>query len=174
MENKKYLVVFTIIGLLIGIISAVAIPTFAATKTGTVTTRTGEKNSLKINAEITKVNNRQITFKDIDTNKEYTAGIGPVWYSESPKVGDKLQIEGIEVDGERAKEKGNTFLITKLGDKVLREDFPGKPAWAGKGGNGQGQGEGKGQGKGQGMNQSEGPNFIDADKNGICDNAEKK
>lgn len=164
MKNKKYLAIFTVIGLGVAILSQTAIPAFAATKIGTITVRDGDvKDLLKINAEITKINNRQVTFNDLDTGKEYTAGIGPVWYSGTPTIGSKLTIEGVEAIGEKAKAKGNTFLITKLGDKILRANFPGKPAWAGKGSKGQGRG----------MNQAKGRNFVDANNNGICDNAEK-
>jgi len=159
--NKKFLA----LGLVM--LGAVAIigtsSAYAATKIGTVTGRDGDvKDKVQMSAEITKSSGSHVTIKDTETGKEYQTSIGPSWYSGEYNVSDKVTVEGVETTGEN--DNNHNFQVTKINDKVLRESFEGKPAWAGKGGQGKGQSS---ENKGQNM----GGNFVDANGDGKCDNS---
>jgi len=161
--NKK------VIGLGLFALGAIAVlgstTVYAANKIGTVTGRDGDvKDKVQMSAEILSRDGSHITIKDTETGKEYQTSVGPNWYSGTYNVGDKVTIEGVETAG--TNNNNHNFQVTKINDKVLRESFEGKPAWAGKGG--RGQGENKGQGS---MNRSQNNgNFVDVNGDGKCDN----
>ena len=159
MSKKIFIIALTIISafLIVGTVNY----SRAATKIDQVTGRDGDtRDRIQVNAEVTAVDGSHLTFKDMDTSKEYRTGIGPNWFSGAYNVGDKITIEGVETDGETAKQKNHNFQIMKINDKVLRESFEGKPGWAGKGEKGQGIDQGQGQKK----------NFVDVNGDGVCDN----
>lgn len=160
--NKKFLT----LGLIT--LGAVAIlggsSAFAATKIGTVTGKDGDvKDKLQMNAEVVQSSGSHLTIRDTETGKEYQTSVGPNWYSGNYNVADKVTIEGVETTGEN--DNNHNFQVTKINDKVLRENFEGKPAWAGQGGQGKGQGNGN-ENRGRNIN----GNFVDANGDGKCDN----
>lgn len=156
--NKKLLIAFGV-ALAVGLGGLVAQNVLAAEKIGTFTARDGDvKEIVKIEGEISKTQGQLITFKDGESGKEYTAGVGPSRYAGTYQSGDKITVEGAEALGK--KQAGVNFKITKINDKVLREDFGSKPAWAG---NGEGQNNVNGSGQRNG-------NFVDANGDGTCDN----
>ena len=168
---KKYAILGTLL-----VASIVALSTMgqvsAYSKVGTVTGGEGETlDKVSVNAEIVKIDGGEITFKDLDTGKEYTAGIGPSWYVGDVKVGDKVTIVGVVTTGDN--DQDHSFKVMTYKDKVLRENYTGRPAWAGKGGNGQGAHDGTGEHRGHGNGEGgHGENFVDANNNGVCDYAE--
>jgi len=144
----------------------------ASTKTGTVTGEDGDiKDKVSISAEVTAVDGSHVTFKDVETGSEYTASFGPSWYNDKDyEEGDKVVVIGVETDGENSEEDHN-FQAMQVDQTVLREQFEGKPAWAGtRGGNGDGTGEGS-HGSKKGSGNHEGGNFVDSNKDGVCDNS---
>lgn len=139
---------------------------YAATKIGTVTGKDGDvKDKVQMSAEITSESGSHVTIKDAETGEEYQTSVGPNWYSGTYNVGDKVTVEGVVTTGEN--DNDHNFQITKINDKVLRESFEGKPAWAGQGGNGQGRNKGQGNAT---HGQGNGGNFVDANGDGACDN----
>lgn len=156
--NKKLLIALGV-ALVIGLGGLMAQNVLAAEKIGTFTARDGDiKEIVKIEGEVSKNQGQLITFKDGESGKEYTAGVGPSRYSGTYQSGDKITVEGAEALGKS--QAGVNFKITKINDKVLREDFGSKPAWAGNG---------EGQNNGNGSSQKNG-NFVDVNGDGICDN----
>lgn len=150
-------------------------PVFAAEVIGTVTGEDGDvKDKLAITAEIVSVDGSDVVFKDVDTDKEYDASFGPSWYSDATyEAGDRVDVIGVETDGDGNEDKDHNFQAMQVEDTVLRESFEGQPAWAGTrgGGNGEGTGEGAGsqnKGANKGGNGSE---FVDGNGDGVCDNA---
>ena len=147
----------------LGIVAAIgAGSAYAANTIGTVTGKDGDvKDKVSMSAEIIESEGSHVTLKDVDTGKTYETSVGPSWYSGTYNTGDKVTVEGVETTGDN--ENGHNFQAMKINDKTIRENFEGKPAWAGQRGNGNGTGEGmRGQGRGA--------NFTDANGDGQCDN----
>ncbi|HOY46481.1 MAG TPA: hypothetical protein PKU95_02515 [Candidatus Dojkabacteria bacterium] len=120
-------------------------PVEAYTEVGQVTTTAGEvKTKVDMKATILEIDGSMVKLKDNDTGTEYVTRFGPAWFVDKEyNVGDILELTGVLVDAED-NENGNTLLTMVVDGQTLRSNFPGKPDWAGKGGNGKGTGNGNG------------------------------
>lgn len=173
-KSIKIILGFTLIIAAVGVFGASSV--FAAEKIGTVTGRDGDvKDTLSMTAEIISVDGSHVTFKDVDSDEEYTASFGPSWFTKVYAEGEKVNVVGVETE-EDNNDNNHNFQVMEVDGTVLRTEFEGRPAWAGTR-SGEGSGEGQGQsGERRGGRQgardgSGGSDFVDADGNGICDNA---
>ena len=131
------------------------------------------KDLLKVNAEVTSVDGSQVTFKDSETGEVYEASFGPSWFSDEYEVGSEVVVVGVETE-EGNNENGHNFQVMKVNETELRTEFEGKPEWAGQGRGGNGDGTGAGAGgqmRHSGNGGGTGADFVDADGDGVCDNA---
>jgi len=171
MKNTKNLILGTVVA--IGTVGVLTMSSALAAETiGTVTGKDGDiKDKVAITAEIVSVDGSQVTFKDIDTNEEYSSSFGPSWFTKSYEAGERVDVVGVTTE-EDNNDNHHNFQVMEVDGTALRESFEGKPSWAGQGGNGEGKGEGAGQGRGHGGNGSRqnGSKFVDADNDGVCDN----
>ncbi len=121
---------------------------YAAETIGTVTGRDGDTQDLvRVQAQVTSVDGSEVTFVDQQDGTEYSAGFGPSWYSQEYAAGEQITVEGVATDGDN--EQDHTFQAMKVNDTVLREEFEGRPAWAGSRGQGMSEGTGShGTGRG--------------------------
>lgn len=160
-------------GIIAGTVGFLALsPALAAETIGTVVGEDGDvKDKVAITAEITSVDGSEVTFKDVDTGEEYDASFGPTWYTEEEYAeGDRVDVIGVETEGEGSEEDHN-FQVMEVDDTVLREEFEGKPKWAGSRGGGNGDGTGAGTGsQNKGANRGVGSSFVDGNGDGVCDN----
>ena len=139
---------------------------------GTVTGADGDvKELVSMSAEVVSVDGAHVSFKNLDTGAVYNAGFGPIWFTKEYKIGENIVVEGVETVAEN-NENDHTFQVTKVNDIVLREEFEGKPVWAGtRGGNGDGSHDRAGSRAGHGRHGDRSRSgFVDADCDGVCDN----
>lgn len=136
MKNKFLTIGLATLALGIGGISYLIQPVEAYTEISQVTTNAGEvKTKVDMKATILEIDGRKVKLKDNDTGQEYVSGFGPAWYvNKEYSVGDVLELTAVLVDAED-NENGNTLLTMTVDGQTLRSNFPGKPDWAGKGGN---------------------------------------
>jgi len=168
MKNTRNLILGTVVA--VGAVGVLTLSSAMAAETiGTVVGKDGDiKDKVAITAEITAVDGSQITFKDIDTNTEYSASFGPSWFTKAYETGEHVDVVGVATEEEN-NDHDHNFQVMEVDGTELRESFGGRPSWAGQGGNGKGKGEGNGQGhRGNGAGQH-GSEFVDADNDGVCD-----
>jgi hypothetical protein len=146
MKNKFLTIGLVTLALGVAGVSYVTQPVEAYTEVGQVTTNAGDvKTKVDMKATIMAIDGRKVKLKDNETGQEYVSGLGPARYvNKEYSVGDVLELTGVLVDAED-NENGNTLLTMTVDGQTLRSNFPGKPDWAGKGGNG-GNGNGMGNG----------------------------
>lgn len=145
MKNKYLTIGLVTLAFAAAGLSYLTQPVEAYTEVGQVTTTAGEvKTKVDMKATILEIDGSMVKLKDNDTGTEYVTRFGPAWFvNKEYNAGDILELTGVLVDAED-NENGNTLLTMVVDGQTLRSNFPGKPDWAGKGGNGKGTGNGNG------------------------------
>lgn len=167
MQNIKLLAFGSLAILGLGILSAPSI--FAAQNVGTVTGRDGDvKDKVALTAEIRSVTGSHVTFSDVETGTEYTSSFGPAREASDYTIGQQVEVVGVVTDSSRNNNNHN-FQVMEVNGEVVRENFEGKPSWAGTQ-NGNGNGTRSAQG-GMHKGESKGGSFVDANGDGVCDNS---
>lgn len=143
MKNKYLTIGLVTLAFAAAGLSYLTQPVEAYSEVGQVTTNTGEvRTKVDMKATILEIDGSMVKLKDNDTNQEYVTRFGPAWFTNKEySVGDEVQLTGVLVDAED-NDNGNTLLTMVLDGQTLRSNFPGKPDWAGKGGNGTRNGNG--------------------------------